>query len=141
MALEPKHAAQPTEPSDQGKPRSLASHIEGLKPLPVRSPGHERIELAADRDGHIHLLGNEQTLREMKIVEHWVKLHRELLAMACPQQPINTLGKTICHIFTDQPVTLADLHGTNINLHVLAPVVVQGHTGWYTAPLNSVAAG
>ncbi len=40
------------------------------------------------------------------------------------------------HLFSDQPARLADLHGTGLQLHVLAPVTVEGRQGWYTAPLN-----
>src|SRR5204862_6923919 len=124
------------EPADHGKPVPLSSCIAGLKPLPVRSPGHERIEIAVDGEGQVHVLGFEKSMREMRIVEHWVKSHREILAMACAGHPIDTLGTTQCHVFTDTPATVADLHGTGLRLHVLAAVAVNGQTGWYCAPLS-----
>ena len=31
---------------------------------------------------------------------------------------------------------LANLHGADLRLHVLAPVDVEGRRGWYSAPLN-----
>jgi hypothetical protein len=42
----------------------------------------------------------------------------------------------IAHVFTDRPTALADLYNTDLHLHVRAPVVVNGQTGWYIAPLN-----
>jgi hypothetical protein len=137
--IEPKQPSRAAEPDDHGKPVPLATHVEGLTLLPLRAPGHERIELAIDRAGRLHLLGRESTLREMTIVEAWAKAHRELIAMACPSHPIDPSAKTVGHVFTDQPATLADLHGTGLRLHVLAPVVVNGRTGWYAAALNTGA--
>lgn len=138
--IEPKQPARASEPDHQGQPVPLATHVHSLVALPIRSPGHERIELAVDRSGRLHLLGRDAAataLREMTIVEAWAKAHRELIAMACPQHPIDPSSKAVCHLFTDQPAALADLHGTGLRLHVLAPVVVNGHTGWYAAPLNA----
>jgi hypothetical protein len=129
------------EPDDHGRPIALATYVTGLSPLPVRCPNHERVELAVDDRGKIHLLIKEtggQSLRELRIVEAWEKAHRELIGMACPQQSINAALPAVCHVFTDQPANLADLHGTDVRLHVLAPVTVNGQVGWYAAPLNAV---
>jgi hypothetical protein len=95
------------------------------------------VELAVDSVGRLHLLGRENSLREMRLVENWARAHRELIAMACPQQPIDPGAKVTCHIFSPEPVSLADLHGADLRLHVLAPVQVNGQTGWYAAPLNN----
>jgi hypothetical protein len=57
--------------------------------------------------------------------------------MACPQQTIDATLPAKCHLFTDQPAGFADLHGTDVRLHVLAPVTVNGIVGWYAAPLNA----
>jgi hypothetical protein len=121
--------------------RSLSSWIEGLEPLPVRPPGHKDIEIAIDSDGRIHLLGYEQTLREMQVVRRWARDHHELLTLVCPQhrEKSQTPRPPICHIFTDRPDALADLHGADFCLHVLAPVNVNGQTAWYSAPLNRLA--
>jgi len=135
---EPKEPARALEPDDHGQPIPLANHVKGLTPLPIRSPGHERIELAIDGGGRLHLLSREQSLREIPVVEKWTKSHRELIAMACPQHKIDHAAKMVVHIFSSEPVALADLHGSDLHLHVLAPVLVNGQTGWYAAPLNAV---
>lgn len=132
-----KHPSTALEPVADGKPVLLSTYVEGLTTLPVHSPGHERVELAVDAAGRLHLLGREQTLREMRLVESWARAHRELIAMACPQHPIDQGAKAVCHIFSAEPVALADLHGADLRLHVLAPVQVNGHTAWYAAQLNT----
>jgi hypothetical protein len=112
--------------------------VPGLRSIRPRCPGHERIELALDDHGWIHLLGRDDALREMKIVETWAEAHRELLAMACPGETIDPRARTVCHLFTDDAVRVSDLYGANVRLHLLAPVVVDGREGWFAAPLNSV---
>jgi hypothetical protein len=137
VGFEIKHSATSTEPVADGQPVLLSTYVDGLTALPVRSPGHERVELAVDATGRLHLLGREQTLREMRLVESWSRAHRELIAMACPEHPIDQGVKAVCHIFSAEPVSLADLHGADLRLHVLAPVEVNGQTAWYAAPLNA----
>lgn len=137
MDVEAKDTAQPREPDDHGRPIPLATHVEGLTPLIVRMPGHEHVELAVDRAGRLHVLCNEPVLRDLHVVQSWAHAHREIIAMACPQSFIDQSATVIGHVFTDRPAALADLHGTDLHLHVRAPVVVNGQTGWYAAPLNS----
>lgn len=134
--LEPKQPGRAREPDDNGKPVPLASHLGDLTPIIPRCPGRERIELAVGRFGRVHLLGRADYFRDMRYVESWVCAHSELLSMACPNVTIDPAARPVCHIFTDQPATLADLHGCDVKLHVLAPVQVNGTTGWYAAPLN-----
>lgn len=127
------------EPDDRGQPIPLARFVSGLNALPLRPPGHERIEIAVDATGRLHLLARETGLRELPVVEQWAFAHRELLAMACPTLRIDpAAGRTVCHVFTAEPATLADLHGSEMRLHVLAPVTVGDKTAWFAAPLNVV---
>jgi hypothetical protein len=126
------------EPDDRGQAMPLARFVAGLSPLPVRAPGHERIEIAVDADGVLHLLAREIALRELPVVERWVHAHRELIAMACPQHRFDPAGRTLCHVFASEPISVADLHASNLRLHVLAPVSVGDKTAWYAAPLNVV---
>jgi len=136
---EPKMEAQATEPSDHGSAQALADFVAGLSAIQVRCPGHERVELALDDKGRFHLLCKEDAMRELHLVEAWTRSHRELLAMALPTYSLDMSAKPVLHVITEKPVTLADLHGSALNLHVLAPVVVEGKTGWYAAPLNAPA--
>ena len=126
------------EPDDHGQPIPLAKFVAGLNALPLRPPGHERVEIAVDEHGRLHLLARESNLRELPVVERWAHAHREILAMACPQHRFDPAGATICHVFSAEPATLADLHGSNLRLHVLAPVTLDDRTAWYAAPLNIV---
>lgn len=140
--VEPKAPAKPLEPDEHGQPIPLARYVKGLTTLPIRSPGRERVELAVDGTGRLHLLSRDLpagALREMRIVECWVKAHRELIAMACPQPALKHNAKAVCHVFSAEPVAVSDLHATDVHLHVLAPVEVNGQTGWYCAPLNAVS--
>ena len=73
--VEAKEPARPFEPDQSGQPVPLARYVPdedaesgdraALVSIPPRCPGHERIELALDRRGRIHLLGHEDTLRAM----------------------------------------------------------------------------
>lgn len=137
---EPKITARATEPDDHGRPVPLATHLPGVEPLVVRCPGREHIELGVDASGRLHVICREHFLRELAVVETWAKSHRDLIAMACPQHKIDSAGRTVGHVFTETPVRVADLHDTAIHLHVLAPVEVNGQTGWYAAALNQPGA-
>ena len=138
VELETKAPAGSIEPDDRGAPVPLAHHVEGLTPLAVRCPGHERVELALDTAGRLNILGREDAMRQMRIVETWAKAHREIISMACPDQWIDPGGATVTHVFTERPASVADLHGSDLRLHVLTPVTVEGRKGWYAAPLNAV---
>jgi len=138
LKVEPKQpAAGASEPSESGRPAPLARFIEGLTPLPVRCPGHERLELAVDQAGRLHVIALEPHLRELAVVRSWARAHRELLGMACRGQLTDPAAEAVCHVVSDRPASLADLHGSDLRLHVLAPVTVEGKQGWYAAPLNT----
>ena len=47
-------------------------------------------------------------------------------------------ARIVRHVFTAEPATVADLHQSDLRLHVLAPVKIKGETVWYSAPLNTV---
>ncbi len=130
-------AASPGHETAAAAIESLASFVPGLTAVPLRCPGHERIELAVDADGRFHVLCREDAMRELHLVEAWTRSHHELLTMALPQFLLKRDAPPVKHVFTDKPITVADLHGSSLNLHVLAPVVVDGKTGWYAAPLNN----
>jgi hypothetical protein len=137
VKVEPKGPATALEPDVDGVPVPLAAHIEGLVPLDVRCPGHERLELGVDGSGTLHVIARDEQLRELHVVEAWARAHRELIGKACPDHWIDPAAKPVCHAFTQRPAAVADLHGSALRLHVLAPVVVDGKQGWYVAPLNA----
>jgi hypothetical protein len=120
---------------DEGDPLPLVQHVAGLTALPFRCPDCPTIELAVDPDRRIHALGRETELRRMHTVAAWLRRHHDLLVRACPGVALDG-GGCIQHLFTDTPASLADLHGSDLRLHVLAPVRIGGQTAWYTAPLS-----
>jgi hypothetical protein len=56
--------------------------------------------------------------------------------MACPEHVIDPAATVQLHVFATEPLEVADLHGSDMHLHVLAPVDVDGKRGWYAARLN-----
>ena len=135
--VEPKEPAPAAEPDEEGVPVPLATYIDEVTPLDVRCPGHEKLELGIDPAGRLHVIAGEEQMRELHVVEAWARAHREIIAKACPGHWIDPAAGTVCHVFTDEPATLADLHGSGLRLHVLTPVFVDGKQGWYAAPLNA----
>jgi len=145
--IEAKSPSRAGEPDCGGAPVPLASYVGApagtcvpigvaLKPMRPRCPGHERVELACDAAGRIHLLGREDTLREMDVVATWSRRHHELLTMACPEHQLTAGAPVVRHVFTDDPLRVADLHGADAHLHLLTPVTIEGRQGWYAAELN-----
>ncbi len=136
VEVEPKDPGDALEPSELGRPVPLARFIEGVTDLEIRPPGHERVEIGVDAAGTLHVISREADMRSLHNVAAWARAHREILERACPGHAIDPAGRTVLHVFTDRPATLADLHGCELRLHVLAPVDVHGRRGWYAAPLN-----
>jgi len=138
--VEGKDPARAVEPAEDGRPVPLARYasavVPDLEPLLPRCPGHERIELAVDPRGCVHVLGCEDQERSARLVAAWARSHRELLALACPGHYFDPAGRTVCHLFTDEPMKVADLHGGPDYLHLLTPITVEGKQGWYATPLN-----
>ena len=134
--VEPKASPAPAQPQERGRPVPLARFVEGLTPLPVRCPRLERIELAVDQSSGLHLLGREADLRDMHVVQVWAREQRELLDQACRPIRIDAHSQPVCHVFTDVPASLADLHRSDLKLHVLTPVAVDDRVAWYCAPLK-----
>ncbi|MGI9013652.1 MAG: hypothetical protein ACR2GY_05310 [Phycisphaerales bacterium] len=131
----PADAAAAVARSPQG--RSLCSWITGLAQLPVECSEAETIEIAVDSSGELHLIAWQDDLRAISRAESWLQKNRKLLAMACPNHPIRPQGNVRVHVVCSEPASIADLHGTQMRLHVLAPVEVEGKTAWYAAALNA----
>ncbi len=137
IELEPKPPAGANEPDVDGAPASLAGWVDDVRPLDTRSPGHERLEIAVDRAGRLHVLAREDDMRGLHVVGAWAVAHAELIGRACPDRWIDPAASPVLHVFTGRPASVADLHGCALRLHVLAPVDVDGRRGWYHAPLNA----
>ncbi len=144
LKLDPKPAVklEPEAPSiglDHDRDErgdSLARFVQGLSPFDVRCPGHEQLEIGSDSQGRLHVLARESDLRALPVVEAWARAHRALIARVCPGHHLDPQARSVLHVFTDRPASVADLHGSDLCLHVLAPVTVEGKVGWYHAALK-----
>ena len=114
----------------------LSTYVEGLLAISPRCPEHEEIELTVDAKGCIHLLAPAESFREAAIVSSWIAKHHALIAMACGGLQINETKSAVQHLFTDDAVSVADLHGTGVKLHLLTEVEVGGSSGPFSTPLN-----
>ncbi len=137
IELEPKPVDETSEPHEAG-PRPLVGYLEDAAPLDVRCPGHEELELAVDETGRLQVVAHEQDMRALHVVAAWAASHAELIARVCPDQALNATASPVLHVFTDRPADVGDLHGSDLRLHVLTPVIVEGRRGWYHARLNGV---
>jgi len=115
---------------------SYATYVEGLLSIAPRCPEHEHVELAVDSDGRVHVLADAEDFRDCAIVAGWFDRHHKLIVMACGGMAIDTEKPPIQHLFTDDAVSVADLHGSGVQLHLIAKVEVQGNWGTFSTPLN-----
>lgn len=156
ITLERKAPGGAREPDRNGRPIPLANYIEGVTDLPVRCPGYEHVDIGVDPDGVMHLMTWEQSLRDLYPVSQWARRHRELIAMACREHPFASAALPRLHVLTGSPQSVADLHASDLHLHVVAPVTSDRHTtspgdgqhdrtsadvpasdrGWFVAQLN-----
>jgi hypothetical protein len=113
----------------------FASHIDGLLSITPRCPEHEHVELALDTNGQLHVLVHAEDFRDAAIVAGWSRKHHSLLSMACGGLTIDA-SSPVQHLFTDNAVAVADLHGSGVKLHLLTTVEVAGNTGLFSTPLN-----
>ena len=115
---------------------TFASHVEGLLAIAPRCPEHDHIELAVDTNGSLHILADALDLRDASIVSGWAVRHQELLGMACGGLQLDKQSTPVVHLFTNDAVSVADLYGSGIRMHLLADVDIDGHTGVFCTPLN-----
>jgi hypothetical protein len=119
----------------------LASHVAELKPVAMRCPYAEGIELAVDAEGTLHLLGrsgsdggDESVLAALMVASSWAEAHAAIIAAT--GQGVRESVRPTLHLFTDRPKRSRRLLDTALRVHLLAPVTVGGQTAWYCAELN-----
>ena len=115
---------------------TYATRVEGLLSITPRCPEHEHVELAVDGEGRMHVLANAEDFRDCAIVAAWFERHHKLIVMACGGLGIDTALPPVQHLFTNDAVSVADLHGSGVRLHLIADVEVEGKTGIFSTPLN-----
>jgi hypothetical protein len=115
---------------------SFASHVEGLLSIAPRCPEHDHVELAVDTNGCLHVLADARDLRDSSIVAAWAVRHQEILGMACGGLQIDMQATPMQHLFTNDAVSVADLYGSGVRMHLLVDVEIDGHVGVFCTPLN-----
>ena len=122
------------ETSDLGD--TLVSYVSDLLSISLRCPGHDEIELAIDTNGCVHILAHVDDMRKASIVSAWITNQWRLIQMACGGLNLNQSLPPIQHLFTDDASSVSDLQGTNIKLHLLTEVEIEGKCGPFSTPLN-----
>ena len=115
---------------------TYASYVDGLLAITPRCPEHEQVELAVDSNGCLHILADAQNIRDISIVSAWAARHYALLAMACGGLCIDTTTPPVQHLFTSDAVSVVDLYGTGLRMHLLTDIEVNGQLGKFCTPLN-----
>ena len=115
---------------------TYASYVDGLLAITPRCPEHEHVELAVDSNGCLHILADAQNIRNTSIVSAWAVRHNALLTMACGGLCIDTTTPPVQHLFTSDAVSVVDLYGTGLRMHLLTDIEVNGQLGKFCTPLN-----
>jgi len=115
---------------------TYASYVDGLLAITPRCPEHEQVELAVDSNGCLHILADAQNIRNTSIVSAWAVRHNALLTMACGGLCIDTTTPPVQHLFTSDAVSVVDLYGTGLRMHLLTDIEVDGQLGKFCTPLN-----
>lgn len=125
IAGEPEIAARATSDDDR-----LSTLAGGLAALESRCPLAERVELAVDGDGRLHLvagllsghtaLSSRRALRDLLGCAAWATQNRALLERAEPAIRAGG-GAPSLHLVTDRPGVARALLGTAVRVHLAAP--------------------
>ncbi len=133
---EPPSAPVPLRPSASPS-TSLASRLSGMTPLAIRCPDDASVEFALDARGGVHLLrhgDDPEAVRSLTAAHAWASKNAQLLAMAiqgsCSGTPLTQ------HLFTATPRTVRPLLDSQVRVHLLAGVEMEGKTGWCCVELN-----
>lgn len=129
-AEQPEPLAAPAHPTT-----TLASHVNGLHALPTTCPYAEGVELARDDAGRLHLLSSAAPsgVAGLLSAKQWATMHAALLAAA--HGPLDA-REAVCHLMTDDAGSARSMLDTDLRVHLLAQVEVEGRRGWYCTPLN-----
>lgn len=148
IVIEPAPVARPAAsaparpvPACVSAADSLVSHLVELKSLPIRCPYADGIEIAVDDGGSLHLLArsnsdasDDAALAALLVASSWSEAHAGILRGVTPR--LAGEQRPTLHLFTDRPKRSRRLLETNLRVHLLAEVEVNGQAGWYCTELN-----
>lgn len=120
-------------------PGPLAAHVHSLRAVGLVCPYASEVQFAIGVDGTLHILGHargddEGTPARLMAASAWAEAHKGLIDAALGLRTTDLKPKL--HLFTERPVSVRRLLDTDVRVHVLAPVTVDGKVGWYCAELN-----
>ncbi|HZW10914.1 MAG TPA: hypothetical protein VFF69_13515 [Phycisphaerales bacterium] len=121
----------------------LSGLVAGLRTLESRCPVADRVELAADAQGRLHLVAAQLAahpeassvgaVRDLVAAAAWAKSHGELLRRAEPS--LRGAGEVSLHLVTDRREDARSLLGTAVRVH-LAGAAHAGPMGLMTVSLD-----
>ena len=139
-------ASTPAVPITPGAGSALWSLVGGLRPLAARCPHTPEIELAFDSSGVLHLLaragggpggGEDGAVAQLTAAAAWAGVHLSLLALTAPESKLLTGPvRPVLHLATRQASAVRALLDTELRLHLLAAVVVDGREACVCVALN-----
>jgi hypothetical protein len=135
---EPAH--EPAAEEDEAPIRPLlAAQLEGLNPLRARCPFEPLVEFAFDHDGRLHALehADHATVSSLLTATSWAAQHAELIGQTLDAQGRVRPGMApTMHVFTDRPSAVRRLLDTEVRVHLLNSVDVDGRVAWCCTDLN-----
>lgn len=141
---EPQPAPTPTPRIETPTTDTLSALVAGLKPLVSRCPLTERIELAADEDGRLHLVAavltnqpdrsSPDALSDLLRAAAWARLNADMLCRVEPQLAAQTEQPGV-HLVTDHASLATPLLDTAIRVH-LAIAATPTAFGLVATPLD-----
>lgn len=117
----------------------LATQIKGLHVLRARCPFEPLVEFAYDSDGRLHALehSDNATVSSLLTAASWAAQHAELIGMTLDAQGRVRPGMApTMHVFTERPNDVRRLLDTEVRVHLLSSVDVEGRTAWCCTDLN-----
>jgi hypothetical protein len=147
--------AEPTAPIVEAKPAqeltadapapappdgpSLTAHLPMLRPLAVRCPQDEGVELAVDGSGRLHVLASGDAagdIARLMTVSAWARGHARVIALTQPDLIIDLDPEPICHLFTSSAASVRSILDAPVRLHLLVSTTLDGRALWVCSDLN-----
>lgn len=135
----------PVDPAPAAASGGLAGHVPGLRPIDVRCPWADDVELAVDAAGVVHALAQtREGARDHRVLERlhaaaaWAVVHRGLLTriMGAGGGGAGFATRSVLHVFTDRPAEYRGLLDSPVRVHLLAAVVQTPQGVFVSAALN-----
>ena len=119
--------------ADRPMPSTL---IAGLSGLDVPCPVAERVELAVDEAGGLHLLAwwDGEAAADLMKARVWAGINLPLLARLASLDA--SKRRATLHAVCDSVGTAADLRGAEVTVHLAQPISAATANGWVTASVE-----